>query len=495
MAFSGLFLELLALVLVLELSHCLDYSDALSKSILFFEAQRSGPLPSSQRQNWRGDSGLYDGAAENVDLVGGYYDAGDNVKYLFPMAFTITMLSWGAIEYGNSMAQLGELQNVLDAIRWGTDFMIKANTGPTTLWVQESYLHDFLFLSLNLGLTMQVGDPRADHNCWERPEDMDTDRQLYKVDENNPGTEIAAETAAALAASSIVLSGVDPGYSNFLLRRAEALFEFANQYRGSFWKTCPFYCSFNGFHDELLWAAAWLFKATNAASYLDFIERNMDKSVPTSEFSWDNKHAGVQVLLSNESLAKFKDHADRFFCSVLPYSPVNRVSTTPGGMMFVRTGANMQYVTSTSFLAAVFGDYLQAATQTLACQDYIFAPDTLMSFALNQVNYILGQNPLGMSYMVGYSNYYPLEPHHRGASIVSIYEDSTPVNCVLGFNEWFYRPFPNPNVLTGAIVGGPDRWDAFLDWRPNSAQLEPTTYINAPFVGLLARICSLYNFF
>ncbi|KAL4564621.1 hypothetical protein LXL04_028687 [Taraxacum kok-saghyz] len=28
-----------------------------------------------------------------VDLVGGYYDAGDNVKFGFPMAFTTTMLS------------------------------------------------------------------------------------------------------------------------------------------------------------------------------------------------------------------------------------------------------------------------------------------------------------------------------------------------------------------------------------------------------------------
>jgi len=28
-------------------------------------------------------------------LLGGYYDAGDNVKYGLPMAFTVTTLAWG----------------------------------------------------------------------------------------------------------------------------------------------------------------------------------------------------------------------------------------------------------------------------------------------------------------------------------------------------------------------------------------------------------------
>ena len=43
-----------------------DYGQALSKSILFFEAQRSGFLPSNQRVNWRADSGLQDGKASGV---------------------------------------------------------------------------------------------------------------------------------------------------------------------------------------------------------------------------------------------------------------------------------------------------------------------------------------------------------------------------------------------------------------------------------------------
>lgn len=43
-----------------------NYGDALAKSVLFFQGQRSGRLPSDQKITWRADSGLSDGSAANV---------------------------------------------------------------------------------------------------------------------------------------------------------------------------------------------------------------------------------------------------------------------------------------------------------------------------------------------------------------------------------------------------------------------------------------------
>jgi Glycosyl hydrolase family 9 len=43
-----------------------NYKDALSKSILFLEVQRSGKLPKNNRVRWRGDSGLDDGKLGGV---------------------------------------------------------------------------------------------------------------------------------------------------------------------------------------------------------------------------------------------------------------------------------------------------------------------------------------------------------------------------------------------------------------------------------------------
>lgn len=49
---------------------------------------------------------------------------------------------------------------------------------------------------------------------------MDTPRGVYKVTPQNPGSDVAAETAAALAAASIVFRRSDPSYSSQLLQTA-----------------------------------------------------------------------------------------------------------------------------------------------------------------------------------------------------------------------------------------------------------------------------------
>jgi hypothetical protein len=66
----------------------------------------------------------------------------------------------------------------------------------------------------------KVGDGNTDHYCWQRPEDMTTDRRAYKIDPSNPGSDLAGETAAAMAAASIVFRHSNPTYANELLTHA-----------------------------------------------------------------------------------------------------------------------------------------------------------------------------------------------------------------------------------------------------------------------------------
>lgn len=58
---------------------------------------------------------------------------------------------------------------------------------------------------------------------------MDTPRSVYKIDQNTPGSEVAAETAAALAAASLVFRRSDPTYSKLLVRRAMRVGKYLNQ--------------------------------------------------------------------------------------------------------------------------------------------------------------------------------------------------------------------------------------------------------------------------
>ncbi|KAK9741063.1 hypothetical protein RND81_03G079000 [Saponaria officinalis] len=453
-----------------------NYKDALAKSILFFQGQRSGKLAKDQKVTWRRDSGLRDGSLAGVNLMGGYYDAGDNVKFNFPMAFTATMLSWGVLEFGGTMGP--QLNTTRAAIRWVTSYLYKCATAtPGKLYVG-------------------VGDPNADHRCWERPEDMDTPRTVYSVSPSNPGSDVAAETAAALAAGALVFRSIDQEYASGLLTAAKKVMQFAIQYRGSYSDSlgsavCPFYCSYSGYKDDLLWGAAWLYRATKQVYYLNFLN-SLGANDGTDIFSWDNKLAGAHVLLSrgvlvdnNNNFEPYKKAAEEFICRILPNSPSTSTQYTPGGLIYKLSGSNLQYVTSITFLLTTYAKLMKSSKHTFTCGSVLVTPTTLRRLAKRQVDYILGDNPMKMSYMIGYGGNYPKKIHHRASSLPSVGSHSQTIGCRDGF-QYYTSSNPNPNVLTGAIVGGPNSNDAYTDDRTDYSHSEPATYINAAIVGPLA---------
>ncbi|EXB55167.1 Endoglucanase 13 [Morus notabilis] len=457
----------------------LNYGEALKKSLLFYEAQRSGKLPRNQRVQWRGDSALNDGRAGHIDLVGGYYDAGDNLKLGFPMAFTITMLSWSTLEFRNHLRAKNELMNALNAIKWGTDYLLKAHPRPDLLYGE-------------------IGDCDSDHECWERPEDMTTPRTVFRIDDQHPGSDLAAETAAALAAASISFRWANPRYSALLLAHAEQLFNFARKHPGLYQNSIPeagkIYAS-SGYEDEMLWAAIWLHRATNKKTYLDFLENAENTGGTRSSFSWDDKFVGAQVLVAKLVLegkisaedvwGDYKDQAEAFICSCIQKAD-NNVKKTPGGLLWFLPWNNVQYVATATFVTTAYSNYLIANKHaSLDCPAGLVKPKDLLTSVRSQVDYILGVNPKNMSYMVGFGSNFPKQVHHRGASIVSIKKDPTPVTCKGGYEEWFNRNEPNPNVLDGAMVS-PDENDGYTDARSNYQCTEPTTVTNAPLVGVFA---------
>ncbi|GKE09848.1 endoglucanase 24-like protein [Tanacetum coccineum] len=111
------------------------YSDALGISTQFFDVQKSGRLKNNLIK-WRGDSGLEDGKDENVDLSKGLYDAGDLMKFGFPMAFTATILAWSILEYGHHMDEVKELKHAQESLKWITDYLVNAHPSDNVLYIQ-----------------------------------------------------------------------------------------------------------------------------------------------------------------------------------------------------------------------------------------------------------------------------------------------------------------------------------------------------------------------
>jgi endoglucanase len=428
-----------------------DYGKVLHASLLFYEAQRSGKLPTDNRVKFRGDSMLDDKGDGGEDLTGGYFDAGDFVKFGFPMAYSITVLAWGVIDYEDAYTKANELANAQNAVKWGTDYFIKAHTKDTEFYGQ-------------------VGKGSEDHASWGRPEDWPKEkkRPAYKITASAPGSDLAAETAAALAAASIVFKKSNSSYSTTLLTHAKKLYSFANDHRGVYHESitdaAEFYKSWSGYGDELIWGAAWLYKATNDSTYKTLAEKAYDefplKETP-KQFGWDDKNVGANVLLAQlTGTARYKTVVENYATYVRTTAP-----KSPKGMVYLDQWGPLRHAADAALMALKAAELNISATENRA-------------FAKKQIDYALGDG--GHSFVVGVGSNPPTRPHHRAASC-----PDRPATC-----DWnaFNSPDASPQTLFGALVGGPDDKDAYTDKRDDYVHNEVAMDYNAGFQTTVAGL-------
>jgi len=432
-----------------------NYGEALQKSVLFYELQRSGDLPEKVRCNWRGDSGLDDGKDAGIDLTGGLYDAGDHVKFNLPMAYTASMLAWSVYEYEAAYKEAGQLEYIKGDIKWITDYLIKCHP------------EDYVFY-------YQVGDGNADHSWWGPAEVMTMNRPSYKVTKDNPGSCVVGEAAAALASASVVFAKSDKAYSELCLKHAKSLFKFANETRSDAGYTAAngFYTSNSGFFDELSWAGTWLYIATGEKTYLDTAKECYAKGSQDYIWAmcWDDVHYGSALLLTKLTGEKtYKDAIEKSLdWWTTGTSSGERVKYTPKGLAWLDSWGSLRYATTMGFLATV---YAQSGKCDASRQK------AYLSFAENQCNYALGST--GRSFVAGFGENAPQHPHHRTAQ-----------------GSWFdnmNEPSSHRHTLYGALVGGPDANDGYDDTVSNYTTNEVADDYNAGFTGLLAYMYSKYH--
>jgi hypothetical protein len=442
-----------------------NYGEALQKSMFFYQAQIAGKKPAWSQVSWRGDAALTDGSDVGLDLTGGWFDAGDHVKFGFPMAFSTTMLAWGAVEYRDAYANSGQLTSFLNNLRVPNDYFIKAHPSANVLYGQ-------------------VGSGTSDHNWWGPAEVMPMARPAYKIDATCGGSDLAGETAAAMAASSIVFRPTDAAYADKLLTHAKQLYTFADTVRKAYsdciTDAANYYKSWSGYQDELVWGAIWLYRATNDATYLAKAETEYDAlgtepQTTTHSYkwtlAWDNKQFGAYVLLANlTGKQKYIDDANRWLDWWTVGVDGSKVTYSPGGEAVLDSWGSLRYAANTSFAALVYSDKTTDATRKTRYHD----------FAVRQIDYALGDNPRQSSYLIGFGANSPKNPHHRTAH-----------------GSWWDNmtvPTETRHVLYGALVGGPSSAnDAYQDLRSDYVMNEVATDYNAGFTSAVARLYQEYG--
>ena len=398
-----------------------NYGEALQKSVLFYELQRSGVLPEQTRCNWRGDSGLTDGADNNLDLTGGWYDAGDHVKFNLPMAYSAAMLGWSVYEDREAYEQSGQLEYILGDIKWVTDYLIKCHPEDEVFYYQ-------------------VGDGNADHSWWGPCEVMTMNRPSYCVTKDNPGSAVVGEAAAALAVASIVFEDTDKEYAALCLEHAKSLYAFSDSTRSDSGYTAAngFYNSWSGYYDELAWAGCWLYLSTGDKAYLDNAKACIKEANQDYNWAlcWDDVHIGADLLLAKITKENtYKDavqkHLDFWSCGT---SDGERITYSPKGLAWLDQWGSLRYSTTTAFVASVYSRWEGCPSDKVS---------VYWDFAESQANYALGSS--GRSFVCGFGENAPEHPHHRTSQ--GSYCDN--------MNE----PGEARHTLYGALVGGPDASD------------------------------------
>ena len=154
-------------------------------------------------------------------LISLVFSAGDHVKFGQPMAAAITQIAWGGLSFQKGYEASSQLNYLKACLKWGTDYFIAAHTST----------NEFIG---------QVGDGNIDHLFWGRPEDMTMERPSFYLTKDAPGSDLVGETAAALAASSMVYRILnDTDLADNALHHARELFDFANNYRGIYTDSIP----------------------------------------------------------------------------------------------------------------------------------------------------------------------------------------------------------------------------------------------------------------
>ena len=250
----------------------------------------------------------------------------------------------------------------------------------------------------------------------------------------------------AVVIGALLLSGLYALFNTTIIpsvtTKIQELFNYAETVKSDSGYTAAngFYTSNSGYKDELAWSAYWLYKATGDNTYLEKSKKYLAETSCDFKWAhcWDDVSYGTSVLLAIETgEQEYKDRVDKHMNFWL-----NQVKYTPKGLAWLDQWGALRYATTTAYLALVYADSDACPADKKAAYN---------NFGKSQIDYALGSS--GRSYVIGYGENSPKNPHHRTAHGA--------------YSNNIGEPAETRHILFGALVGGPDSNDNYTDDRNN----------------------------
>jgi hypothetical protein len=402
----------------------------LEKAVGFYGAQRSGTEHNWILNQYPNAAACFteDGFSyqNNLDLSGGWHDAGDNIKFTTTIAWSAYALLKAYDAFPNAFHDktdfyFGEpngIPDVLDEVKWAIDYLVKIHLDSATLVSQigdyRDHNHGLTCVTMSTSGEEKGGNPRT----------------VWFGNSNSSTTETKADllgiTAAALALMSNMYKNFDNDYANSLISHARQLYTTAKD-RPGVTKEPPnqSYYKDASYHDDLSCAAVELGRVTGNTSYIDEAVQyhnqvgNHNWVVDWAQHIDYCRHSLAKAGKGDDVKSQWKSDVDRYRGKVTQQQYVK-------GLAFFLNWGSLRYALNAGFSAALYHD--------------IYNDSLADTFAKSQINYVMGDNEYDRSFIVGWGKNAPQRPHHKNA---------------FGKDSWFNANSIPLYELTGALVGGP----------------------------------------
>ena len=443
------------------------YGD-VSKALLkwFYYQRASMALEEQYAGKWKRSAGHLDkgvsfhssatGGSGTVDSPKGWYDAGDYGKYIVNSGIsTYTLLSL----YEHFPAYF-------DKVKWN----IPAEGNLPDLLAEIKYNLDWM-------LTMQASDGGVYHKLTTLQfsgtvmpnEDID---KRYIIGKSATAT---LDFAGVMAVAARVYQKYDATFASKALEAAKKAYAWGSQNMNTLYTANPRDVATGAYedrnaNDEKNFAAAELFVTTKDASY-------SASGAYTTIPGWQDM-SGIVTYTKATHAADFSDGAAAKDSLIAAADRYAKNASTGFGVPMTKN----DFYWGSNSVAANMGVWLLHAY-------YLTGDKKYYQSAVKTLDYLLGKNPLDMSFVTGFGTKSPMHPHHRPSQADNIPEPvpgmlvggPQPGGEDVGSNEWECRDY--------RVNGAPAK--SYLDDECSYASNEVAINWNSPVAYLAGAIEAL----
>lgn len=430
------------------------YGNVFDASVKMFYLQRCGCAVSDDKFGHAAchtSLATVYGTSEQIDVSGGWHDAGDYGRYIVPAAKSVAdlLLAYDANPslYGDDL-EIPESGNgipdILDEVRYELEWMLKMQASTGGVYHKVSC---------------------ADFPGYIMPE-KETDALIVTP----VSTTATADFCAAMAMAYEYYRGIDAAFADECLAAAEAAWAFLQANPNLIFNN-PADISTGAYNDtrdgdERYWAACQMYHATGDTAYLDAIS-SISGSYSKSGMDWQlvGDYGNIAILT-----------ADGVDTSSSVYTTAENMLLSQANTLMAKTNQSAYSVSVTSFywgsnMTVANSGVIMALAYTLTeNNDYLIA-------ACDQINYLLGKNPNGICYVTGYGTASPKNPHHRPSMAKN---QAMPGMLVGGVNSGLDDPAAEKYLADAPPA------KCYIDDMESYSTNEITIYWNSPLVYLLA---------